>query len=128
MESDIIRSQIQHTATRLQKLLAVDHADLYDIRMECDTLAQLVDKMTPFEHEDVGATQDPVLIYDANVTLEFKPDGRQILRVALADQNEPMLVSKSGDWVYEGDEFDEFVAKANKWLQIDYHINTHREA
>jgi hypothetical protein len=84
--------------------------------------------MTPFEHEDVGATQDPVLIYDANVTLEFKPDGRQILRVALADQNEPLLVSKSGDWVYEGDEFDEFVAKANKWLQIDYHIDTHREA
>jgi len=128
MESDIIRSQIQHTMTRLQKLLERDDSDLNEVRLECDTLSQFVGQMTPFEHEDVGATQDPVLIYDANVTLEFKPDGRQILRVALADQNEPLLVSKSGDWVYEGDEFDEFVAKANKWLQIDYHIDTHREA
>lgn len=127
MRSDLTRINIQHTITRLQKLLERKDADLNEVRLECDTLSQFVGDLVPEETEDLGSTQDPVLIFDANVTLEFKPDGRQILRVALSDTTEPLLVNSRGEHVFEGDEYDELVAKSNKWVAIDYHIDTHKE-
>jgi len=61
------------------------------------------------------------------ITLEFLPDGEQVLRVALADQTEPVLINKRGDESFEGEEWQHHTNLANKWLQIDYHITTHKE-
>lgn len=123
--------QIDHTITRLKKVLARNDADLNTVRLECDTLVQQIEKFIPYKHhdttEDLGSTQNPVLIYDAHVTLEFEPDGKQVLRVALNDQTEPLLVDKRGNHVFEGYEWDFYTDLANRWLQIDYHITTHEE-
>lgn len=123
--------EIDHTITRLKKVLARNDADLNTVRLECDTLVQQIGKFIPYKHhdtaEDLGATQNPVLMYDATVTLEFLPDGEQVLRVALADQTEPVLINKRGDESFEGDEWQHHTNLANKWLQIDYHITTHKE-
>lgn len=123
--------QIDHTMTRLKKLLALEDADLNQVRLECDTLTDQIKEFTAHKHhdtnEDLGATQNPVLIYDASVTLEFLPDGKQVLRVASDDQTVPLLLNKRGDESFEGGEWQHYYDLANKWLQIDYHITTHKE-
>lgn len=125
--NNILARDIENATIRLGKLLNRPDADLNQIRIECDTLSQLAKKFIPEETEDLGATQNPVLIYDAHVTLEFEPDGKQVLRVALNDQTEPLLVDKRGNHVFEGYEWDFYSDLANRWLQIDYHITTHKE-
>jgi hypothetical protein len=125
--NNILARDIENATIRLGKLLNQPDADLNQIRIECDTLSQLAKKFIPEETEDLGATQNPVLMYDATVTLEFLPDGEQVLRVALADQTEPVLINKRGDESFEGDEWQHHTNLANKWLQIDYHITTHKE-
>lgn len=127
MSTDLLRKDIDNTLVRLRKQLDKEVSDLSQINIECATLAQMLRDYIPEAKEDLGSTQNPVLIYDAHVTLEFEPDGRQVLRVAIADAIEPDLINSAGDRVFEGDEWQHFVDLANKWMEIDYLIKTYEE-
>lgn len=72
-------------------------------------------------------TENPCLLYDATVVLEFEPDGNQVLKVAISDAVEPFLINKHGHRIIDGPALEGYVKRADRWLKIDYTIATHKE-
>jgi hypothetical protein len=72
-------------------------------------------------------TPNPRLLYDATVVLEFQPDGEQVLKVAISDAVDPILINKHGEDVIDGPVWERYVRRASKWMEIDYTIASYRE-
>ena len=65
---------------------------------------------------------DPQLIFDANVVVDFLPDGSMIARVLVSD-SDPILILEGVNYnVVEGREYDEAVSMV-KWLKEEYIID-----